>query len=320
MTRPAFLRFLATVATAAALFAACSPAGGSLGTLPPVPSTPPPSVAPGSPDVTPGSSGSPGSPGSSPSPGAPSPTPTADTTIVRIYLSIVDERGEPGLVPVLREVARTQAVATAAVELLLEGATDAEADAGMTSAVPAGTRLLGISIDGGVAIVDLTREFASGGGSESMFGRLAQVVYTLTQFPTVESVAFRLDGQPTTVFGGEGVTLDGPVGREEFREQLPEIFVDRPAWGASAGQPIRVTGLTRVFEATFTIQLFDARGLAVAEDHVTATCGTGCWGTFDVTIDYDVSEAQWGTLRAFESSAQDGSPVNVREYPVWLTP
>jgi len=51
-----------------------------------------------------------------------------------------------------------------------------------------------------------------------------------------------------------------------------------------------------------------------------ATCGTGCWGTFDVTIRYNVSKAGWGTLRVFEPSARDGSPVHVTEYPVWLTP
>ena len=51
-----------------------------------------------------------------------------------------------------------------------------------------------------------------------------------------------------------------------------------------------------------------------------ATCGTGCRGTFDVTLDYNVSAAQWGTLRVYAGSAKDGSPENVREYPVWLTP
>jgi hypothetical protein len=39
-----------------------------------------------------------------------------------------------------------------------------------------------------------------------------------------------------------------------------------------------------------------------------------------VTIEYDVAKAQWGTLRVWDGSAKDGSPENVREYPVWLTP
>jgi hypothetical protein len=51
-----------------------------------------------------------------------------------------------------------------------------------------------------------------------------------------------------------------------------------------------------------------------------ATCGTGCWGTFDVTIPYVVGSAQWGSLQVFELSAADGSEIHMTEYPVWLTP
>ena len=51
-----------------------------------------------------------------------------------------------------------------------------------------------------------------------------------------------------------------------------------------------------------------------------ATCGTGCRGTFDVSLRYTVSKGQWGTLRAYNLSAKDGTPEDIRDYPVWLTP
>ena len=51
-----------------------------------------------------------------------------------------------------------------------------------------------------------------------------------------------------------------------------------------------------------------------------ASCGTGCWGTFDVTLPYSNGHTQWGTLRVYDLSAKDGSPENVRDYPVWLIP
>ena len=38
------------------------------------------------------------------------------------------------------------------------------------------------------------------------------------------------------------------------------------------------------------------------------------------TVAYTVPKAQWGTLRVWDGSAKDGTPENVREYPVWLTP
>ena len=312
---------------ALALVGACVPSSGDAGTVPPPPSTGTPSVVPASPDVTPGTPEPPtADPSSSPSgtpPASPSPTPTAATTIVRAYFFLGSFTGDAGLVPVLREVPKTQAVATAAVTALLEGPSADELGArpAMYGVVPEGTRLLGLRISDGIATVNLSREFESGGGSMSIFGRLAQVVYTLTQFPTVTGVSFELDGQPVTVFGGEGVILDGPVSRADYRDdQLPEIFVDRPAWGAAAGNPIRITGLTRVFEATFRVQLIDARGGILETRTVMASCGTGCWGTFDVSIAYDVTSPQWGTLRVFDDSPRDGTPENVRDYPVWLTP
>lgn len=327
MNRPIRLVQVLVAVIALALVAACSPTAGDGGTVAPPPPTSAPSVEPPSHDATPGTPEPSGSPVPTTPPSAgPIPTPapsSTGSTIVRAYFYLGSFVDDPGLVPVLREIPSTKAVATAAMEALLAGPSPAELGArpAMYTAVPAGTRLLGLRIEDRIAIVNLSREFESGGGSMSIFGRLAQVVYTLTQFPTVDGVSFELDGTPVTVFSGEGVILDEPVSREDYRDdQLPEIFVDRPAWGAAASNPARITGLTRVFEATFQAQLIDAQGAVIADETVTATCGTGCWGTFDVTLRYDVSRSQWGTLRVLEYSAQDGRPVNVRDYPVWLTP
>ena len=87
-----------------------------------------------------------------------------------------------------RELPETDAVGAAAMEALLDGISGSEAVVDVVTTIPEGTELLGLTIEGGVATVDLSSEFEIGGGSASMFGRLAQVVYTLTQFPTVEGV------------------------------------------------------------------------------------------------------------------------------------
>ena len=190
----------------------------------------------------------------------------------------------------------------------------------ISSAIPSGTKLLGLTIANGVATVDLSGEFAAGGGSASSQFRLAQVVYTLTQFPSVDTVLFKVDGSVVTVFGSEGIVLDGPVGRSRFYDQLPTIFVDRPASGAALGNPGRVAGSAQgLFEATFRITLLDGAGKTVADQQAMAACFCES-GTFDVTVAYTVPKAQWGTLRVWDGSAKDGTPENVREYPVWLTP
>jgi germination protein M len=337
------VRMLRPIAILAAvlLVAACSPSTGALGTPETPPLTSEPSVevpsldatpgtetrsptATASPSVPPSGSATPATPGPTATPratAAPTAAPTG-TTIVRAYFFLGSFTENAGLAPVLREVPKTQAVATAAMRQLLRGPSEAQLAArpAMYTTIPDGTRLLGLAIKNGVATVNLSREFESGGGSASILGRLAQVVYTLTQFSTVDKVLFELDGEPVTVFSGEGVVLDHPVGRADYRDQLPAIFVDRPAWGASIGNPARVSGLANVFEATFRVQLLNAREDVLADRQVMASCGTGCWGTFEARLAYDVAKAQWGTLRVFDLSARDGTPENVTEYPVWLTP
>ena len=309
-------RALSLVAVAL-LLAACAAATGDLGSL----NTPPPTVQPSieapSGEPTPGVTGGP-----SESPAA-TPGATADgTTTVRAYFILGSFVDNAGLVPVLREIPKTKAVGAAAMEELLAGPNDAELSGrpAMYTTIPEGTRFLGLTIDNGVAMVNLSKEFESGGGSASVLGRLAQVVYTLTQFPTVKSVQFQLDGEPVEVFSGEGVVLDHPVTRADYTDQLPAIFVDRPAWGGVLGSPGRVVGMANVFEASFQVRILDAEGRALAAATVMASCGSGCWGTFDVTIPYHVKAAGWGTLRVYEPSAKDGAPTNFTEYPVWLTP
>lgn len=304
---------------AIALVAACGTGPGDLGSVATPPPTSAPSVDVPSPEPTPGTSPT-ASPGGSVEP-SPTPTP-AGTTTIRAYFFLGSFTDDSGLVPVLRVVPKTQAVATAAMNALIAGPNEAELAArpAMYTTVPEGTRLLGLTIENGVATVDLSREFESGGGTAAVVGRLAQVVYTLTQFPTVQTVRFELDGEPVTVFSGEGVLLDHPVGRDDYRDQLPPIWVDRPAWGAALGNPGRVTGVSNVFEATHQVAILDADGDVLADETVMATCGTGCWGTFDVTLDYSVGSAQWGILRVYAYSAKDGTPVDIVDYPVWLTP
>ena len=308
-------RHLSLVA-AALVLSACGTSTGDLGGV----ATPPPSQEPSielpSPEPTPGLSAGPVA--------TPDQTsgPTGETTTIRAYFFLGSFVDNAGLVPVLRDIPKTQAVGAAAMAALLKGPNDAELGArpAMYTTIPDGTRFLGLTIDAGVATVNLSKEFASGGGSASVLGRLAQVVYTLTQFPTVKSVTFKLDGVPVTTFSGEGVVLDKPVGRADYTDQLPAIFVDRPAWGGVLGNPARFSGTSDVFEAQFRFEIRDGQGRTLAAGPAMASCGSGCGGTFSATIGYQIKAASWGTLRVWEPSAKDGSVTNLTEYPVWLTP
>lgn len=211
------------------------------------------------------------------------------------------------------------AVGAAALTSLFDGPTEAERSVGVSTAVPEDTELLSLSIEDGLATADLSGEYESGGGSASMFLRLAQLTYTLTQFESVDEVIFTLDGQPVGEFFSEaGIVIDDPMTREDWEELLPPILVRGPVVGDRVPSPITVTGTANVFEATVSISVFDASGTEIVRTFTTATCGTGCRGDYSETVRYDVDRTQPGVVRVFESSAENGEPINVVEIPVTL--
>ena len=241
-----------------------------------------------------------------------------------VYFMLGDNGSEPVPGPRLVPVARpldTVTPATTAMQALIAGPTGGEAASvpGVSSAVPAATRLLGIGVTGGIATVDLSGEFVSGGGTLSMTARLAQVVFTLTQFSTVDGVRFEIDGVPTTVFGGEGIVVDDPATRHGFMDLAPSILLESPAYGGAVGNPARLVGTANTFEAVFRVAVVDGDGRIVAEEWVMASAGSGTWGTFDVTIPYDTPDSGIGAVVTWYDSPADGSRTDIREYPVGLT-
>ncbi|MDW8339459.1 MAG: GerMN domain-containing protein, partial [Thermoleophilia bacterium] len=112
--------------------------------------------------------------------------------------------------PVRREVEETPAVASAAIERLLEGPTEEEREElSLESAVPDGTELVSLGVQEGVARVAFSTPLPN--------EALAQVVYTLTQFPTVDSVELV----------ESGVSVPG-FERADFEDVTPAILVESP--------------------------------------------------------------------------------------------
>jgi spore germination protein GerM len=228
-------------------------------------------------------------------------------------------RGEY-LAPVRHHVPATKEVAKAAMQELIAGPTSDEKAAGFITALPDKTLFLGIALEGSAATVDLSKEYESGGGTMSMSARLGQVVYTLTQFPTIDSVLFKLDGRPIEVFSGEGFILDHPVTRADYEYVTAPIHVESPTYGDTVTSPLRVYGTSNVFEATSQLRITDSAGKTLAEAIVTATSGTGTRGTYDVTVPFTAKPGSDITLMSFEYSAKDGSMVNITEIPLHVAP
>lgn len=168
--------------------------------------------------------------------------------------------------------------------------------------------------------MDLNTRYESGGGSLSMMTRLAQVVFTLTQFPTVDKVAFLLEGEPVEAFGGEGIVLDEPADRGRFEEVAPAVLIETPTLGEAFTDPFRVTGTANVFEAVFNLEVRAADGSVLVTRRVQAASGTGTRGTFEATLPYPAGPATQGRLVAFVYSAEDGEREDIVSVPIRLAP
>lgn len=100
----------------------------------------------------------------------------------------------------------------------------------------------------------------------------------------------------------------------------PAIVVRTPVAGDEIVSPVTVAGTADVFEATVSIRILDANGQELAAAFATATCGTGCRGKYSAEVFFFTEERQDGTIEVFESSAADGSPLNLVSVPVELVP
>jgi spore germination protein GerM len=238
----------------------------------------------------------------------------------------IDEDGHPNrtgpfVFPMARQVDRTVAVARAAMEQLLAGPTTAERQSvpSISTAMPSGVKLLGLTINGDIATVDLSSEFEASDNSAAAAQRAAQVVFTLSRFDSIAEMLFRQEGKPVSIQIGDGSMVSRPVGIWDYLEFAAAITVESPVYGGPGGNPLRVTGFAAVFEATFQYALTDANGLIIEEGIAMTNNGTG-WGGFDFTVDYEVDRRQTGALIVWAHSAKDGSRIDIREYPVVLTP
>ena len=226
-------------------------------------------------------------------------------------------RNTDGLFVTYRTEPATSRVGTAALESLLEGPDSFEQGYGLRSAIPDDTQLLGLEIDQSIAYVDLSSEFEAGDSTASLQMRLAQVVYTLTQFSTVKGVIFRLDGQQicTPDF------CDKPMTRRDYADLLPAILVTSPALNQSVGSPVVIRGSANVFEANVGIEILDENGDVLVQTFTTATCGTGCRGAFRARVPYEVDREQDGTIVLHDDDAAGtGTFPNEVRIPVRLLP
>jgi hypothetical protein len=243
------------------------------------------------------------SPSASPSP---SPSPSA-LPVTRAYLYFL-RHGKLGVAE--RRGPQTTMPATAAMKALLKGPTAAERIAGLRSSIASGTRLVHLTVSGGVATVDLSR-YSTGAPTGVAVG---QIVFTLTRFPTIRRVRILIDGSPL-VSADVGDSASGIYRRADFDRLEPAIFVENPGVGATLASPFDLSGTASVFEGSFTAVLVDGSGRRIVRKQVQASQGAPGRGRFRMTVPFTTSATE-GTVILFSVSMEDGSHQDEVRIPV----
>ena len=136
--------------------------------------------------------------------------------------------------------------ATELVEALLGGPNVAEQRLQLTSAIPAGTRLVGASISGSVLTIDLHGPLDEL-SADAQVEAIGQIVLTLSEIPGIQSVKITLDGADVEWPNGFGELQHAPLTRYDFPGRAENSQPEFPATPSPT-----VTGATTTTTTTTT--------------------------------------------------------------------
>jgi len=132
---------------------------------------------------------------------------------ISVYLLKLDEKTERiYLSPVKRKISDKDILATA-LENLIKGPTQNELERGFITAVPSGLKIRSIAINGKTAEIDFNGAIEEGAAGDILLKRVQQIVYTSTQFESVNSIVIKINGQRRKSMGSDGFSISGPLKR-----------------------------------------------------------------------------------------------------------
>ncbi len=133
-----------------------------------------------------------------------------------VYFVAVDEDGAASLKKTVRPVYYRDSPLTATMYSLLEGLTPSELNEGLLNLIPADTKIHRIWIEGSTAYIDFSEDLRFNPFStEGLEAALQQIVYTATEFSTVDRVQILINGEKRSYLSSEGIRIDAPLSRED---------------------------------------------------------------------------------------------------------
>lgn len=142
----------------------------------------------------------------------------SEKEIVKIYFLGTDKSGSKVFKIVKRSVEPNKTKLETAITELLKGVNTNEHKKGFYSEIPKGTKLISLKEDNFKIILNLSSDFQYGGGTDSIFSRIKQIIRTATINSPHKDVYLYLDGKQADVIGGEGIMITQPLSESSFDE------------------------------------------------------------------------------------------------------
>ncbi len=134
-----------------------------------------------------------------------------------IYFIRVTDEGQIYPQRVERQVRFTDSPMTATLKELMQGPTLEELNLGYLNLIPDDAQLISAWVRDGTAYLNFSEPFQFNTmGVEGLVAQLKQIVYSTTEFPTVERVQILIEGERVRHLGGAGVYVGDPLQRESF--------------------------------------------------------------------------------------------------------
>ena len=133
-----------------------------------------------------------------------------------LYFVEVSDSGAIELKRIIRPVYYTDSPLTETLKALLEGLTAEELNQGLLNLIPQQTELRSVWVENETAFVDFTEALRFNQfGTEGLHAELQQIVFTATEFQTVESVQILINGDKIDYLSSEGIFVGKPLTRKD---------------------------------------------------------------------------------------------------------
>ncbi len=134
-----------------------------------------------------------------------------ENEVVEVYFLALDSNSNGIYKKVQREVPADSTKLEYAINELLKGPNLIEKSSGAYSEIPKSTKLLGIKENGDKIIIDFSSDFQYGGGTDSIYSRMMQLIKTSLANTDNKKIYLYLDGKQVNFLGGEGIMISQPL-------------------------------------------------------------------------------------------------------------